>query len=29
MAVTRDERSIYYTQVDDDGMDLMLVPRFR
>ncbi len=29
MAVTRDERRIYYTQLDDDGMDLILVPRFR
>jgi len=29
LAVTRDERSIYYTQVDADGMDLMLVSDFR
>jgi len=29
LAVTRDERSIYYTQVDADGMDLMLVSNFR
>jgi Tol biopolymer transport system component len=29
MAVSRDERSIYYTQVDQDGMDLMLVSNFR
>ncbi|HLK66370.1 MAG TPA: protein kinase [Bryobacteraceae bacterium] len=29
IVVTRDERSIYYTQLDDDGMDLMLVSDFR
>jgi dipeptidyl aminopeptidase/acylaminoacyl peptidase len=29
IAVSRDERSIYYTQVDEDGMDLMLVRDFR
>jgi Tol biopolymer transport system component len=29
LAVTQDERSIYYTQVDADGMDLMLVSDFR
>lgn len=28
-AVSRDERSIYFTQVDDDGIDLMLVSDFR
>ncbi len=28
LAVTRDERSIYFTQVDDDGVDLMLVSNF-
>ena len=25
LAVSPDERSIYFTQIDDDGMDLMLV----
>jgi Tol biopolymer transport system component len=29
MAVTGDERSIYFSQVDDDGMDLVLAPEFR
>jgi hypothetical protein len=28
-AVSRDERSIYFTQIDDDGIDLMLVSDFR
>jgi Tol biopolymer transport system component len=28
LAVTKDERSIYFTQVDDDGVDLMLVSNF-
>ena len=28
-AVSRDERSIYFTQIDDDGIDLMLVADFR
>jgi Tol biopolymer transport system component len=28
LAVTNDERSIYFTQVDDDGVDLMLVSNF-
>ncbi len=28
-AVSRDQRSIYFTQVDDDGIDLMLVSDFR
>jgi Tol biopolymer transport system component/serine/threonine protein kinase len=26
LAVSPDERSIYFTQIDEDGMDLMLVP---
>jgi Tol biopolymer transport system component len=29
LAVTHDERSIYFTQVDEDAMDLMLVSDFR
>jgi len=28
LAVTNDERSIYFTEVDDDGVDLMLVSHF-
>jgi Tol biopolymer transport system component/serine/threonine protein kinase len=29
LGVSRDEKSIYFTQVDDDGMDLMLVADIR
>jgi hypothetical protein len=28
LAVANDERSIYFTQVDDDGVDMMLVSNF-